>query len=131
MFANTQMMGAESGFPDIVLAPTKPAPSAGAGFPDICLPPAGASPAPSPMGGGIGSILSLFPSFQPRIDPSVMGGGIVPSIASLTACLPNLPSSFAPPSGSASRSFQQDHGLAPSGALDTHTADALTSRHGG
>jgi hypothetical protein len=135
MFANTQAMGVPVGFPDAALAPTpKPASSPSAGFPDICLPP---SPSPYPNQaqgiptGPIGSILTMLPSFLPQVDPSVMGGGIMPSAASLSMCFPNLPSSFLPQAGSPVRSFQQDHGVAPSGAIDTQTSDALKSQHGG
>jgi hypothetical protein len=130
MFANTQAMGVATGFPDVSLGPTpKPAPSPSAGFPDICLP-TGPGLAP-PQPGGIGGILSMLPSFLPHIDPSVMSGGIVPSAASLSMCIPNLPASFLPSGGSPVRSFQDGHSLAPSGAIDSQTAAALTSHHGG
>lgn len=109
MFANTQMMGTDSTFPDACLDPT-PAPArapAAAAWPDICLAPSssGSGPTPAPYPnqamGPVGvpsatSILMAMPGFAPAAHPSVAGGAVTPSVPEPSPQLPNLPNLFSP-----------------------------------
>ena len=111
MFANTQMMGLDPGFPDASLAPTPapalaPALGPNASWPDACLTPSAPSPVPMPYPNQALSptnipfvpqlLLSMLPSFTPDVHPSVAGGGIMPGPAMPSLSAPSLPSSFLP-----------------------------------
>ena len=93
MFANSQMLGLDAGFPDVGLTPAPPSPVP-TPFPNTAMSVTDIPAAMNVLVGGASPMQSLLPN----VDPSVSSGGISPGPLLPSIGMPALPQSFLPPS---------------------------------